>query len=74
MALQIKQAQVDDINLVASLFNEYRIFYNQLSDIEGATNFYTNEYQKINLLFLSLLLMANLWASHKCIPYFHQCL
>ena len=39
MALQLKQAQVDDINLVASLFNEYRIFYNQLSDIEGATNF-----------------------------------
>lgn len=39
MVLQIKQASIDDINIVAPLFNAYRIFYNQASDMDGATNF-----------------------------------
>lgn len=39
MVLQIKQASIDDINIVAPLFNAYRIFYNQASDMTGATNF-----------------------------------
>jgi len=39
MVLQIKQASIDDINIVAPLFNAYRIFYNQASDMAGATNF-----------------------------------
>lgn len=39
MALQIKQAGIDDINIVALLFNEYRIFYKQTSNVVGATDF-----------------------------------
>ena len=39
MVLQIKQASIDDINIVAPLFNAYRIFYNQASDMAGTTNF-----------------------------------
>ena len=39
MVLQIKQASIDDINIVAPLFNAYRIFYNQASDMAGAANF-----------------------------------
>ena len=39
MVLQIKQASIDDINIVAPLFNAYRIFYNQASDMAGANNF-----------------------------------
>ena len=39
MVLQIKQASIDDINIVAPLFNAYRIFYSQASDMAAATNF-----------------------------------
>lgn len=39
MKLQIKMATVDDIKVTAALFNQYRIFYNQLSDMDGAINF-----------------------------------
>ena len=39
MKLQIKMATVDDIKVAAALFNQYRIFYNQTSDMDGAINF-----------------------------------
>ena len=39
MNLQIKMATVDDIKVVADLFNQYRIFYHQTSDMDGAINF-----------------------------------
>ena len=32
-------ATVDDIKVAAALFNQYRIFYNQTSDMDGAINF-----------------------------------
>jgi ribosomal protein S18 acetylase RimI-like enzyme len=37
--LKIKKAMLDDINEVANLFNLYRDFYQQPSDIEGAVRF-----------------------------------
>ena len=39
MKLQIKMATVEDIKVAAVLFNEYRIFYNQTNDMDGAINF-----------------------------------
>ena len=39
MKLQVKAATIDDVKLVAPLFNAYRIFYNQTSDIDGAIDF-----------------------------------
>ncbi len=37
--MQIKQAGIDEINIIAPLFNKYRIFYNQTSDLNGAAHF-----------------------------------
>jgi len=35
----IKQATIDDVNTVVELFDQYRIFYRQASDKEGARQF-----------------------------------
>lgn len=35
----IKQATIEDLEVVAALFNEYRMFYQQDSDVEGAKQF-----------------------------------
>lgn len=37
--MDIFQATIEDLNGVSHLFNLYRIFYGQDSDIEGATNY-----------------------------------
>lgn len=37
--ISIKQAGPEDLEALAALFNEYRIFYEQASDMEGATRF-----------------------------------
>lgn len=56
MVLQIKQASIDDINIVAPLFNAYRIFYNQASDMAGATNFlYERIVQNQSTLFIAFI-------------------
>lgn len=39
MNLQIKKATIEDLSEVAPLFNAYRIFYNQATDIHAATGF-----------------------------------
>lgn len=46
MKLQIKMATVDDIKVIAVLFNEYRIFYNQTNDMDGSTNFFQERITK----------------------------
>ncbi|MGZ7440472.1 GNAT family N-acetyltransferase [Paenibacillus sp. TH7-28] len=38
-SISIKQAGQEDLEGLAVLFNEYRIFYEQTSDMEGATRF-----------------------------------
>src|SRR4051812_17502868 len=37
--ITVRQATIDDASLVASLFNDYRIFYKQDDDIKAAKNF-----------------------------------
>ncbi|QLG41481.1 MULTISPECIES: N-acetyltransferase [unclassified Paenibacillus] len=36
MAYRIRRAELSDVNGVARLFNEYRMFYDQLTDLNGA--------------------------------------
>lgn len=37
--ITVRQATVDDVALVAPLFNEYRVYYKQASDLESAKIF-----------------------------------
>lgn len=39
MKIEIRQANLNDISEVSRLFDEYRMFYGQLSDLEAATSF-----------------------------------
>src|SRR4051812_12790112 len=39
MPLTIRRATVDDLEVVAGLFNQYRQFYGSAGDIEGARRF-----------------------------------
>lgn len=41
----IRQATVDDVVAVATLFNQYRIFYKKQTDIAGAITFLTERLQ-----------------------------
>ncbi len=45
MAIQIKKALIEDVKIVAPLFNAYRIFYKQPSDEAAATQFITKRLQ-----------------------------
>ena len=38
-SIWIKQAEVEDVPALAPLFNQYRMFYGQSSDLEGAAAF-----------------------------------
>ena len=38
-SFRVKQATIDDIHHVAELFNEYRVFYSQSSDLDGAKRY-----------------------------------
>ncbi len=37
--IEIKEATVEDVNTLAPLFDAYRVFYEQQSDVEGAKQF-----------------------------------
>jgi ribosomal protein S18 acetylase RimI-like enzyme len=39
MAYRIRRAELSDVKEVAQLFNEYRMFYNQLTDLNGASEY-----------------------------------
>lgn len=39
MEIEIRQANLNDMTEVSRLFNEYRMFYGQSSDVEGASRF-----------------------------------
>ncbi|WP_440118752.1 GNAT family N-acetyltransferase [Paenibacillus sp. QZ-Y1] len=39
MEYRIRSASLDDVNEVARLFNEYRMFYNQSTDIQAASQY-----------------------------------
>ena len=37
--ITVRQATIDDVRLIAPLFNEYRVFYKQVSNVEAAKIF-----------------------------------
>ncbi|WP_408894627.1 GNAT family N-acetyltransferase [Paenibacillus taichungensis] len=39
MTYRIRRAELGDVNRVAHLFNEYRMFYDQLTDLNGANEY-----------------------------------
>lgn len=56
MKYRIRRAELGDVNGVAQLFNEYRMFYDQLTDLNGA-NEYIRERMERNE---SVILIAEL--------------
>ena len=46
MTIRIQQAGLEDIHLIAPLFDAYRVFYQQTSDIDLATKFLSERLQK----------------------------
>lgn len=53
--LNIIKAELTDLNQVATLFNDYRIFYDQPSNMEGATSFIKERMtMKESVIFLAL--------------------
>src|SRR5690606_37911153 len=44
--LTMKQATIEQIDDVAYLFNEYRVFYKQTSDLNGAKQFIQDRFQQ----------------------------
>ncbi|MDQ3228355.1 MAG: GNAT family N-acetyltransferase [Pseudomonadota bacterium] len=39
MSVDVRRATLDDLDIVAPLFNQYRVFYEQASDIDAARDF-----------------------------------
>lgn len=51
--MEVYQATIEDLNEVAHLFNLYRIFYQQTSDLEGAKTFLKNRLEsKDSVIFI----------------------
>lgn len=44
--MNIRKAQLEDVDALAGLFDQYRIFYQQPSDIEAAKQFLTDRIRK----------------------------
>lgn len=44
--ITIKRATITDIDAITKLFDAYRVFYEQASDLEGAKNFLTARMEK----------------------------
>jgi GNAT superfamily N-acetyltransferase len=54
-AFQIRQATVEDVDLVAPLFDAYRQFYKQPSDLQGGRNFILERLsKKESIVFLAV--------------------
>jgi len=54
MGMEIYQATMDDIEGVSHLFNLYRVFYEQPSDIEGAISYIRNRLEsKDSIIFVA---------------------
>ncbi|WP_234410612.1 GNAT family N-acetyltransferase [Caldalkalibacillus mannanilyticus] len=52
--LIVRQATIEDLEEVAILFNEYRIFYKQKSDLEGARQFLFERFEHCeSILFIA---------------------
>lgn len=52
--IETRQATIDDLPLIVPLFDGYRQFYKQASDLEGARRFLTRHFeQKSSVIFLA---------------------
>lgn len=51
MKIEIHKASAAEAEIIASLFDAYRMFYNQSSDIKGALQFVKKGYSKTKVLF-----------------------
>lgn len=52
--IEIRQATIDDLALIVPLFDGYRQFYKQASDLEGARRFLTKHFeQQSSVIFLA---------------------
>jgi len=45
MPFTVKQADIQDLDAIAILFNEYRMFYKQESDLKGARSFLFDRFE-----------------------------
>ncbi len=61
----VKQATIDNLEEIAYLFNEYRIFYKQESDLEGARCFLFDRFEHRE----SIIYIANEGESNKTIGF-----
>ncbi len=69
--MRIYEATIADLDGLASVFNNYRMFYRQDSDLEGAKSiFYEIESRKKNQLFSWQLKTGNILDSHNYIHHF----
>lgn len=61
MKIEIKQIDHNEIELVIELFNKYRIFYNQASDLNLARKYIQDRlYNKESIIFVAFLETGNL--------------
>ena len=68
--MRIYEATIADLDGLASVFNNYRVFYRQDSDIEEANYFYEIESREKNPLFSWQLKMENISDSRNYIHHF----
>lgn len=56
----VKQATIEDLDGISKLFNEYRIFYNQESDLDGARSFLFNRFEhRESIVFVAIETVSN---------------
>jgi ribosomal protein S18 acetylase RimI-like enzyme len=55
MSFNIKQATIENLDGIVQLFNEYRIFYKQDSDIDGAKKFIFDRFEHMeSIIFIAI--------------------
>jgi hypothetical protein len=66
----IIKAGIGDVETIAPLFDAYRIFYEQETDITAATNFLSERLTKNESVILLPFSMTQLLALRNYIPFF----
>lgn len=55
ITLSVRQATIEDLDEVTGLFNQYRVFYKQESDLEGARRFLFDRFEhRESIIFLAI--------------------
>lgn len=68
--LAIRKATIDDVNIVAKMFDAYRMFYQQPSDMEGATKFISERLLQNESVILIALINNNAIGFTQLYPIF----